>query len=310
MRRRRIPFPARRRVPAFAHRIPACMNGTCPTACFAGDGGRWSWASSTSRRTASPTAASSPAPDAAVAHAPGTGPSKAPTCSTSAANRPGPAPQPVPLDEELRRVVPVVEALAAASRRAALRRHLQGGGGRAGPGGRAPRSSTTSPRCPAIRDMAEVVRDTRAGVVLMHMQGTPQTMQRDPHYDDVVGGGSRVSRGAVAGAGGGRYSGGAGGASTPASASARRASTTCTLLARLGEFQQLGRPVCLGVSRKGFLGRLLRPAGGATAGRLAGRRLLRPGPRRRPDRPRPRRGRKRVDAVTVIAAIADRNRQC
>jgi dihydropteroate synthase len=34
--------------------------------------------------------------------------------------------------------------------------------------------------------MASVIRRHRAGVVLMHMQGTPQTMQLRPHYDDVV----------------------------------------------------------------------------------------------------------------------------
>ena len=37
-------------------------------------------------------------------------------------------------------------------------------------------------------------------------------------------------------------------------------------------FQRLGRPVCLGVSRKGFLGRLLRPARRTSPGRVAGRR--------------------------------------
>jgi dihydropteroate synthase len=42
------------------------------------------------------------------------------------------------------------------------------------------------------------------------------------------------------------------------------------LLARLGELRRLGRPVCLGVSRKGFLGQLLgRPAGQRLAGSLA-----------------------------------------
>src|SRR5262249_4467345 len=42
------------------------------------------------------------------------------------------------------------------------------------------------------------------------------------------------------------------------------------LLARLGEFQSLGRPVCLGVSRKGFLGKLLdRPLGQRLPGALA-----------------------------------------
>ncbi len=32
----------------------------------------------------------------------------------------------------------------------------------------------------------EAVAATRAAVCLMHMQGTPRTMQKDPHYDDVV----------------------------------------------------------------------------------------------------------------------------
>src|SRR5262249_22559270 len=36
-------------------------------------------------------------------------------------------------------------------------------------------------------DMAGVVADAKAGVVLMHMRGVPKTMQDDPRYDDVVG---------------------------------------------------------------------------------------------------------------------------
>ena len=35
-------------------------------------------------------------------------------------------------------------------------------------------------------DMVEAARDSGAGVIVMHMQGTPATMQIDPHYDDVV----------------------------------------------------------------------------------------------------------------------------
>ena len=35
--------------------------------------------------------------------------------------------------------------------------------------------------------MPAIVRDCGAGAVVMHMQGTPATMQTDPHYDDVVG---------------------------------------------------------------------------------------------------------------------------
>ncbi len=38
-----------------------------------------------------------------------------------------------------------------------------------------------------------VVAASGAAVCLMHMQGEPRTMQADPHYDDVVGGGARTS---------------------------------------------------------------------------------------------------------------------
>src|SRR5262249_10646242 len=97
--------------------------------------------------------------------------------------RPGAAP--VPLDEELRRVLPVVEALVTQTN--------------------VPISVDTykaevARRCLAVgahvvndvtglagdQDMAGVVAAARAGVVLMHMQGTPTTMQLDPRYEDVV----------------------------------------------------------------------------------------------------------------------------
>ncbi len=35
--------------------------------------------------------------------------------------------------------------------------------------------------------MIEVLQQSDAGVILMHMRGTPKTMQIDPHYEDVVG---------------------------------------------------------------------------------------------------------------------------
>ena len=66
------------------------------------------------------------APDAAVAHALGSW-RRAPIFSTSAASRPGPGSDGVDLDEEFRRVLPVIEALARDGR-AALHRHAQGGG--------------------------------------------------------------------------------------------------------------------------------------------------------------------------------------
>ncbi|MCX7901293.1 MAG: dihydropteroate synthase, partial [Burkholderiaceae bacterium] len=95
--------------------------------------------------------------------------------------RPGAAE--VGTEEELRRVLPVVQALAAE--------------------GAAVSVDTSKPEVmrAALAAGAVVVNDVRAlqwpgalaavansdcGVVLMHMQGTPQTMQRDPHYADVA----------------------------------------------------------------------------------------------------------------------------
>src|SRR5262245_11732719 len=97
-------------------------------------------------------------------------------------SRPGAAP--VPLDEELRRVVPVVEELARRTsvplsvdtcKAEVARRALEAGAHII--------NDITALGDPA---MAEAVRLRRAGVVLMHMRGTPPTMQANPTYDDVV----------------------------------------------------------------------------------------------------------------------------
>src|SRR5262245_36474814 len=179
-----------------------------------------------------------------------------------------PGSQPVPLEEELGRVVPAVEALAA----------------RAG----VPVSVDTAKAEVALRclergaqvindvtalagdpDMPAVVRRFGAGVVLMHMQGTPATMQLAPRYDDVVADVARFLRErleAVTAAG----IDPAQVAVDPGIGFGKTAEHNLALLARLEELQALGRPLCLGVSRKGFLGRLLgRPLEGRLAGSLA-----------------------------------------
>lgn len=98
-------------------------------------------------------------------------------------SRPGAAP--VPLEEELRRVVPAVEALRRVvdvpisvdtTKAEVARQALRAG---------ADMVNDIS----ALRhdpDMVRVVADSGCGVVLMHMKGTPQDMQRDPRYEDVV----------------------------------------------------------------------------------------------------------------------------
>jgi dihydropteroate synthase len=106
------------------------------------------------------------------------------------------------------------------------------------------------------RSMAEVVQKAGAGVILMHMQGTPQTMQSDPRYGDVVGEineffeqrrrfaqerGINAEQVVL----------------DPGIGFGKTRDHNIEILARLAELQRHGRPICLGVSRKGFLGRLL-----------------------------------------------------
>jgi dihydropteroate synthase len=118
-------------------------------------------------------------------------------------------------------------------------------------------------------DMAAVVRDFGAGVVLMHMKGTPPTMQANPVYDDVTAEvaqflEARLQAAADVGIAGTRV------VLDPGVGFGKTAEHNLELLARLAELQRLGRPVCLGVSRKGFLGKLLgRPVANRLAGSLA-----------------------------------------
>jgi dihydropteroate synthase len=181
-----------------------------------------------------------------------------------------PGATPVPVEEELRRVLPVVQRLAAThsntplsvdtSKAEVARQCLQAGA-------RIINDVTALTGDPA---MAEVVRDARAGLILMHMQGTPLTMQQAPHYENVVEDirrylGERLN--ALEAAGIARdYV-----ALDPGIGFGKTLEHTLEMLGRLREFQQLGRPVCLGVSRKGFIGQVVggRPRGERLAGSIA-----------------------------------------
>src|SRR6516162_5045618 len=98
--------------------------------------------------------------------------------------RPGAAP--VPLEEELRRVVPVVAGLAAQTRVPLSVDTSKAEMARAGlaAGAHIINDVTALAGDPAMK---EVARDSKAGLILMHMKGTPATMQIDPRYEDVVG---------------------------------------------------------------------------------------------------------------------------
>jgi dihydropteroate synthase len=166
-----------------------------------------------------------------------------------------PGAEPVPEDEELRRVLPVVRELAARTNipisvdttKAAVADACLAAG------------AHVVNDISALRgdpDLAGVVVARRAGVVLMHMRGTPQTMQDDPRYDDVTAEvcrflEERLQAAAAAGIEAGRV------VLDPGIGFGKRTAHNLELLARLGAVRALGRPVLLGVSRKGFLGRVL-----------------------------------------------------
>ena len=193
-----------------------------------------------------------------------------------------PGSEPVPLEEELRRVLPVVDELAASagvplsidtSKAAVAELALT-------------RGASIINDVTALRgdpDMARVVAETGAGVVLMHMLGEPGTMQRDPRYRDVV---SEVrsfleeriawceSRGiprcriAV----------------DPGLGFGKTFEHNLKLLQNLEQFANLGCTLLVGISRKGFLGtltgrvvseRVVGSAVSSLAAALAGAQVLR-----------------------------------
>lgn len=104
--------------------------------------------------------------------------------------------------------------------------------------------------------MAAVVSEFAAGLVLMHMRGTPATMQKDPYYEDVAGEvaselSEKLARAASAGIEAERI------VLDPGIGFAKSFAHNIELIARLDVLTELGRPVLLGVSRKAFLGALI-----------------------------------------------------
>jgi dihydropteroate synthase len=171
----------------------------------------------------------------------------------------------VSADEELRRVIPVVEALADrvgvpisvdTMKAEVARRALAAG-------------ATLLNDVSALRfddEMAGVVAESGAPVCLMHMQGMPKTMQDDPRYDDVV---DEViafleERMAFALARGVREEQIM---VDPGIGFGKTVAHNLALLDGLDRFAALGRPVLLGASRKRFLGAIL---GAEPSGRTVG----------------------------------------
>jgi dihydropteroate synthase len=176
-----------------------------------------------------------------------------------------PGSKPVPVEEEMRRVLPVIQELAARTNvplsvdtvKAAVADACLAAGAHIV-------NDITALR--GDPKMAGVVAARRAGLVLMHMQGTPQTMQLAPSYTDVVAEvrgflEARLHAAATAGIEVGRV------VIDPGIGFGKTVEHNLELLARLDELHTLARPVCLGVSRKRFLGEVL---GRTVDDRLAG----------------------------------------
>lgn len=119
------------------------------------------------------------------------------------------------------------------------------------------------------QQMASVAADTGAGVVLMHTRGKPQTMQRDVVYADLVGEVMHSLRQSLTMAGDA-------GVETeriaidPGIGFGKLAVHNLEILRRLSEFTSLGLPLLAGTSRKSFIGKVLdREAGQRTYGTAA-----------------------------------------
>jgi dihydropteroate synthase len=158
----------------------------------------------------------------------------------------------VPVEEELRRVEPVLEALVGlpvsidTSKAEVARRALAAG-------------AVMVNDVTALRgdpELAGVVAEGDAYLCLMHMLGEPRTMQDDPRYDDVVSEvaaflDERLAFAVSAGIPEEHV------CLDPGIGFGKTVTHNLELLARLEEIVALGRPVLVGASRKRFLGRIL-----------------------------------------------------
>jgi dihydropteroate synthase len=162
-----------------------------------------------------------------------------------------PGAEPVGAEEEVRRVLPVLEGLAGAGPRLSID------------------TSKAAVAEAALRAGATIVNDVTAlrgdpamaallarhdgDVCLMHMLGEPRTMQRDPRYEDVVDDvkaflSERLAFAVAQGIAEERIW------LDPGIGFGKTATHNLELLRRLGELTALGRPLVVGTSRKSFLG--------------------------------------------------------
>jgi len=179
-----------------------------------------------------------------------------------------PGAMPVSADEEIRRVIPVIcKLVCGAGPRVAIsvdtmkpavaRAALDAGASIINDVG----ANRDDP------DMWHVVREVGAGYVLMHMQGMPATMQRAPHYENIVQDvakfyDERLTRLRGCGVSDEQI------VLDPGIGFGKTCEHNLELLAGLGHFRTYQRPLLVGASRKGFIGQVT--GASATAERLPG----------------------------------------
>ena len=164
--------------------------------------------------------------------------------------RPGAAE--VPAGEERERVLPVIGVLAAAGATVSVDTSKAEVAAAAIDAGAAIVNDVTALADPG---MAAVCADRGVELILMHMQGTPRTMQENPTYDDVVDDvraflEQRIETAIAAGVPRSKIW------IDPGIGFGKTLDHNLELIKRLGELRELGCPVLLGVSRKSFLGKL------------------------------------------------------
>lgn len=161
----------------------------------------------------------------------------------------------VSIDEELRRVVPVIEQLARktdvpisidTSKAEVARQALQAGA----------RIVNDISGLRFDSQMIEVCRESLCGIVVMHMQGTPQTMQIEPRYTDVAEEicmyfSERLDALGRHGINAERI------VLDPGVGFGKTAQHNLAILSHVARFRELGRPVLIGHSRKRFLKKIV-----------------------------------------------------
>jgi dihydropteroate synthase len=166
-----------------------------------------------------------------------------------------PGANPVSEDEELRRVIPIIKRLSAelpvpvsvdTYKSSVAEKALEAG-------------ASMVNDISGLRfspDMAKVVADSEAAIVIMHIKGTPRDMQQNPEYSDVVEEitnflEQRIHVALKAGVNPEKI------IVDPGIGFGKKLMHNLELLKRLDEFKGLGRPIMLGTSRKKFIGTVL-----------------------------------------------------